>query len=188
MHPAALEGFARMLHEALPCLDTDNPMRVLDVGGSDVNGTVHGVISSSMRVDTIDVLDVEPGPGVTIVADATDPATWSLLSTRVDGRPYDLVICTEVLEHVSDPSRIVHGVTGVLRSGGWFIGTCASIGRRPHGVRGADDPASGEWYLNVSPAGLVAELLLGFDGDVIVEYSRRTSRSVTNDLYWRARL
>lgn len=179
MHPTALEGFRRMLDAT----DFDHPVRVLDVGGADVNGTVHSVIREHvgpLGIESIDVLDVEPGPGVTIVADATDPATWELHPG------YDLVISTETLEHVEDWRTIVGGAAGVLRPDGWFIGTCASLNRRPHGARGAYDPAPGEWYANIGPGPLAMVLMDRFGGEVVVEYSRRPEFPTTNDLYWRA--
>ena len=148
MHPTAEQGFRLMLNSAhleellsrtTPKGEPWRGLRVLDVGGADVNGTVHDVIRRGYLVQTIDVMDIAPGPGVTIVADATRASTWSEM------RDYDLVITTETLEHVKYWPTIVHGAYVALRPGGWFIGTCASTGRRPHGARGEYDPPEGEW-------------------------------------------
>jgi hypothetical protein len=190
MHPTALDGFKRML----PPLPYDRAsLRVLDVGGADVNGTVHDALRSEYVVEQLDVMDVAPGPGVTIVADATRLETWRELcritqSGSTEPALYDLVISTETLEHVQDWKMIVEGAALALRPGGWFIGTCAAIGRRPHGARGAHDPAPGEWYWNVDPTVLVHRLRNQFRGDVVVEYSRRPEFPTTNDLYWRAQV
>lgn len=181
MHPTALEGFRRMLHGAdLTLYDTSLlRMRVLDVGGADVNGTVHALIDPRAQIS---VMDIEAGPGVTIVADATDPETWA----DEGAASYDLVISTEVFEHVQGWGRIIGGIAFALRPGGWFVGTCASSGRRPHGARGAVDPAAGEWYANVHPTALADALTVCFEGEVVVEYSRRPDFPTTHDLYWRA--
>jgi hypothetical protein len=179
MHPTALEGFRRLL----PATGAQG-VNVLDVGGADVNGTVHEALSKRFSVVELDVLDIAAGPGVTMVGDASTSEFWRGLAES--GVRYDLVISTETLEHVEDWGSILRGSSMVLRSGGWFVGTCASVGRRPHGARGAHDPAPGEWYGNVRPDELVTMLLASFSGEVVVEYSRRPGFPTTNDLYWRA--
>lgn len=160
----------------------ERALRVLDIGGADVNGTVHEIVRLRRAIEpVIDVLDVAPGPGVTIVADATNLGGWN------DRREtYDLIISTETFEHVKFWRRIVVGAYAGLKPGGWFVGTCAAIGRRPHGARGEHWPPDGEHYANVSPSALIGELLAGFTGEVTVEYSRRPNFPTTHDLYWRA--
>lgn len=193
MHPTAEQGFVRMVDATfgrIVAMTQDRPLRVLDIGGADVNGTVHGALKGAgLRLLPIDVLDVEPGPGVTIVSDATDPATWRMLQREREnakGGLYDLVISTETFEHVEAWDQIVYGAASALRLGGWFIGTCAGFGRRPHGARGAHNPEPGEYYGNVLADYLIAFLCANFTGEVIVEYSRRPSFPTTSDLYWRA--
>ena len=179
MHPTAEDGFQRMLRNARPRQKAE---RALDVGGADVNGTVHDLVRGLCHVITLDVMDIAPGPGVTIVADATKASTWSEIGD------YDLVISTETLEHVEGWRTIVDGAARTLRPGGWFIGTCAGTGRRPHGARGEYDPPEGEWYRNIEPSELVNVLMCYFGGEVVVEYSRRPEFPTTNDLYWRAQV
>jgi len=192
MHPTAKQGFRRMLPGALLPHDGKS-MRVLDVGGADVWGTVHDTLRSEYMIGSIDVLDIAPGKGVTIVADATDSETWNelrkiTLPGSTKAALYDLVISTETFEHVRDWGGIVRGVASVLRPGGWFVGTCAGIGRRPHGARGEHHPPEGEWYENIGTDDLVAALMQSFRGDVVVEYSRLPEFPTTNDLYWRAQV
>jgi hypothetical protein len=79
---------------------------------------------------------------VQIVADARE---WD------PDREYDIVLCTELLEHVQHWERCVETAWRALADGGYLIITCASTGRRAHGARGALDPAPGEWYQNVPP-------------------------------------
>ncbi len=186
MHPAAEQGFARMLMEAAPwglASDLDAPeLRVLDVGGADVNGTIHGALGP---VSALDVVDIEAGPGVTIVADATIYDFWQDLQLKKE--PYDLVITTEFFEHISQWPLVIDGVLSVLRPGGWFVGTCASIDRTPHGARGERKPRLHEWYHNISPTHMAQALRTTFAGDVWVEYSWQSRMATTGDLYWRAR-
>jgi SAM-dependent methyltransferase len=187
MHPTALAGFRRMLAPIAPLGPPGSILRVLDVGGADVNGTVHDALRDSLgselggRTASIDVLDIAPGEGVTIVGDATDYGTWD----RIDRDAYDLVISTETFEHVERWHDIVLGVLGALKQGGWFVGTCASLGRRPHGARGEHNPPEGEYYRNVSPSDLVMALSLRFDGPLVVEYNREPLMPTTHDVYWR---
>lgn len=186
MHPTALDGFRRMLDPIVPVTLAPQHLRVLDVGGADVNGTVHATLREAFDSDvwsmSIDVLDIAEGEGVTIVGDATKEETWD----RIDRDAYDLVISTETFEHVQYWVDIVKGARGALKAGGWFVGTCASLGRRPHGARGEHVPPFGEYYGNVTPDALVS--VLGgvfFDGRLSVEYSREPSMPTTHDAYWR---
>lgn len=186
MHPTALAGFRRMLDPIVPLTLAPGHLMVLDVGGADVNGTVHAELREAFDADvwsmSIDVLDIADGPGVTIIGDATKDETWD----RIDPGAYDFVISTETFEHVQYWVDIVNGAHEVLKPGGWFVGTCASLGRRPHGARGEHVPPFGEYYGNVTPDALVSVLGGIFhDGRLTVEYSREPSMPTTHDAYWR---
>lgn len=193
MHAAALRGFTRNLEaiDGLPAPWTDDQVRVLDMGGQDVNGTVHRHILNLTHNVRLDVLDIEAGAGVTIVGDARNTDWW-------DGQPYDLVISTEMLEHLEDWQRAVEVASRILRPGGWFVGTCASTGRGAHGATGAPLPAEGEHYENVDPGELTSvftpvdlfDASIRFESgwDAIeVQYQRDPAEPTTHDLYWRAR-
>ncbi len=121
--------------------------KVLEIGARNINGTIRKFFCD---VDWVG-LDVEPGDGVDIVADAAD----------FDGKgEFDAVICTEVLEHAERAGMIVFAAFLALKPGGVLILTCAGPNRSPHGVAGAGKPAEGEWYQNVS-AGELTEWLEG---------------------------
>jgi hypothetical protein len=179
MHPAALENFKREWALALPEI-YQHPFRVLDMGGQDINGTVHGHIRADVGESLeLHVLDIEAGAGVTHVGDARDTSWW-------DGQPYDVVISTEMLEHLENWQHSVDVAHRVLRSGGWFIGTCASNGRQEHGATGAPMPAPDEWYRNVDPGTFVNNVkAYGFDR-INVGYEMNGAPT-THDLHWRAR-
>lgn len=176
MHMAARESFTRMINQIDALGGLEDVSRILDMGGANVNGTVHDLLPAGA---TIDVLDIEDGPGVTIVADARD--------YRAD-EPYDMVISTELLEHVDGWEKVVNTALFNLKPGGWFVGTAASLGRPEHGARGAAAPAAGEHYTNVIPGDLRRALQVryripsgGFEM-IAVGYL-----PVPGDVFWRAR-
>lgn len=169
MHPEARDGLTRQL--AASGLNLDAPWRVLDLGGRDINGSIRGLLPAAKWTG----LDIEPGPGVDLVHDATLP--WPEGWDR-----YDVVVCTEVLEHVERWPQLLRTAAQALEPGGpeaLFV-TCASTGRPEHGAAGAPLPGPGEWYGNVPPAVLKARLLDLFE-DVVVEYRR-----LPGDAYARA--
>lgn len=147
MHQAVLDWIGQFA--------TDDDLRVLDIGGRDLNGSPRRLFPNAAPYD---VLDLYPGPNVDIVADAT---TWRLPGPRGAERPfYDLVICTEVFEHLKDWPGVLQTAYEALRPGGWLLFTCAGPGRPIHsGI----EPVWGllpdeEHYANVSPDE-VAEVL-----------------------------
>jgi hypothetical protein len=67
-----------------------------------------------------------------------------------------------------------------------FVGTCASVGRRPHGATGAHDPVPGEHYGNVEPIDIAAALqAAGFSRfGVTYEIEPRGVSPTTHDAHW----
>jgi SAM-dependent methyltransferase len=114
---------------------------VLDIGGRDVNGTTRGLFPGA----TYTVVDINEAPNVDIVADAADLD----LPDR-----YDVVVCTEVLEHAERAPEIVAAAYRHLIPHGAFVATMAGPGRRPHSAHGDPDPRPGEFYSNVVPSEL----------------------------------
>lgn len=119
---------------------TIRPIRVLDVGGQNINGSPKDLFPNAV---TYDVLDITPAPNVTFVEDATgDWLPWLL---------YNVVVCTEVLEHVEQWPAVLKTCHRALLPGGRLILTCAGPGRFTHsGYRDSLELAPGEWYQNVS--------------------------------------
>lgn len=142
MHPEAYQGFGWALAEV--GINPTAHWRILDVGGQNVNGSVHDYFPYS----TIKTLDLE---NADIIADAT---TWE--PTEL----FDIVIATEVFEHVQDWRAVIKTMASALDpiGVGIFIATCASTNRPAHGATGAPMPAAGEWYKNVGPDELWPEL------------------------------
>lgn len=98
---------------------------ILDVGGRNVNGSVHELFGAA-SVTTTDIYDDD---GVDILADfSLDGVVDSLLLNE----KYDVCISTEVLEHAPRWPTIISNMVDTVRSGGWLVITCATTGRPPH--------------------------------------------------------
>jgi SAM-dependent methyltransferase len=58
-------------------------------------------------------LDLRPGPGVDVVGDA--------LGLAIASASVDVVLCTEMLEHVTEPQRAIDEIYRVLKPGGTLL-------------------------------------------------------------------
>ncbi len=130
---------------------------VLDLGGRNVNGSVRSLFPAA---DPYRTVDIAPGDGVDIAADAAD---WT------PDRQYGVVVCTEVFEHTPRWPEIVSTAQRALVTGGLFVATMAGPGRPEHSAVDGGPLRDGEYYGNVRPEQLYAVLLdLGFV-DVVVD-------------------
>lgn len=94
--------------------------RVLEVGSLNVNGSIRATIESQEPALYWGV-DIEPGPGVDEVISVHD------LIKRFGAEKFDLVISTEMLEHVEDWRDALRNLKAVVKVGGTLILTT----RRP---------------------------------------------------------
>jgi len=94
--------------------------RVLEIGAYNVNGSAR---EASPPGVTWVGLDLRPGPGVDIVADACG---------YDGGGQYDVVVCAETMEHCADHAGIIESAWRALRPGGLLIVTAANPLRQPH--------------------------------------------------------
>lgn len=138
---------------------TTEPISVLDIGGRDLNGSTRPLFPNADYT----ALDLRPGPGVDVVADAT---TW------VPDRVWDLVLCTEVFEHTPDWPQVCKTAFAACRPGGRFVVTCAGPGRAPHSGIAATGLTPGEYYANLSTQELHAGLAAAGWSEVRVERLR----------------
>lgn len=123
---------------------TTEPVAVLDIGGRDVTGPWGGSPRGLFPNATVyHVLDINAGPDVDIVADAS---TW-----EPNGQRYDVVISAECFEHTPAWPAIVRTAYKACAPGGRFIATMAGPGRPPHGALGAAGLERGEHYANIRP-------------------------------------
>lgn len=142
----------------VPHLTADS--EVLEIGGQDMNGSVRGLFAPARYL----CVDIAPGPGVDVVADA---AEWRPLDPD---RLFDVVVCCEVLEHTPVWREILRTAYDVMRPGGRLIVTCAGPGRPVHSGRSAvSELEDGEWYRNITPEELSGALRqAGFDASVFI--------------------
>lgn len=136
---------------------TDEPVSVLDLGGRDINGSPRGLWPNATRYTVLDIL---PGDGVDVVADAS---TWQPNDT------WDVVVSAETFEHTASWPAICRTAYMACRPGGTFIVTTAGPGRPPHsGIDGEFRLHPGEHYANV-PARELKRVLIetGFKNVVV---------------------
>lgn len=142
---------------------------VLEFGSRDINGSVRSVFAASRYVG----VDTIAGPCVDIVADAAHLAL---------DETFDVVVCTEVLEHVDDAAAlgICQSAMRHLSSGGTFIATMAGPGRHEHSAIDGNALHPGEFYRNVDAATLAGWLSAAgfarFDIDIAGRDIRCTAR------------
>lgn len=116
MHPTAMDFVCRTLsaeHVA--------GKRVLEVGSYDVNGTVRPHVESLGPAEYLGV-DAADGPCVDMVADCAN------LANAVGYAAWDVVITTEMLEHVEDWRACMYQLVAALKPGGVLLITTRSPG------------------------------------------------------------
>lgn len=136
---------------------TGEPINVLDIGGRDVNGTLRDLFPNADYT----VLDIRPGPNVDIIADARE---WD-----PDGRKWELILCTEVFEHVQGWPKICVAARKACGPNGRFVVTCAGLGRPAHSGFEATGPQPGEFYENLTARALDSALVAAGWVDVKAE-------------------
>ncbi|MBN1872067.1 MAG: class I SAM-dependent methyltransferase [Candidatus Omnitrophica bacterium] len=94
---------------------------VIEIGSFDVNGSLRPLIESYKPREYIGV-DIEEGPGVDKICSVED------LSKEMSGNRFDLVIATELLEHVKDWRKAVRNIKDICKEGGLILITTRSIG------------------------------------------------------------
>jgi SAM-dependent methyltransferase len=112
--------------------------RVLEVGSLDVNGGLRSVLEHYGPAEYVGV-DLVHGPGVDIVC------RGERLAATFGAESFDVLVATEVLEHVRDWRALVVNLKRVCRPGGRIVITTRSPGFPFHGYPhdywrfGADD-------------------------------------------------
>jgi SAM-dependent methyltransferase len=100
--------------------------RVLEVGSLDVNGGLRSVLEHFGPAEYVGV-DLVPGPGVDVVCRGEE------LAAAFGAESFDVVVATEVIEHVRDWRALVRNLKRVSRAGGRIVITTRSPGFPFHG-------------------------------------------------------
>jgi len=115
MHPSVLAWVGDILagHDILG-------RQILEAGSADVNGTVRPLLQPlAARYKGV---DIAPGPGVDEICDVYQ------LCDRMGRAQWDIVIATELLEHVTDWRTAVTELAGAVKPGGLLLITTRSPG------------------------------------------------------------
>jgi len=131
------------MHEAVTDFvgrHADTAGRVLELGSRNINGSVRHLFADAATYVGVDPVD---GPDVDIVGDG------STIEVLFDS--FDVVVCTEVLEHVDDTiaAGIIANAHRHLVPGGRFVMTCAGPGRGAHSAIDERPIRPWEFYRNV---------------------------------------
>ncbi len=100
--------------------------RVIEVGSSDVNGSLRPLLETYNPKEYIGV-DISAGKGVDLICDAGD------LAAKFGSRSFDVVISTELLEHVKDWRLAIHNIKDICKPAGKLLITTRSFGFVYHG-------------------------------------------------------
>ena len=99
---------------------------VIEVGSKDVNGSLRSFVESREPAEYIGV-DIEMGPGVDILCSAED------IIDKFGKDAFDLVLSTELIEHVEDWRKVISNFKNICRQGGIILITTRSQGFKYHG-------------------------------------------------------
>ena len=125
---------------------------VLDVGSLDINGNNKGFFKNC------DYTGIDIAEGKNVDGWSTGHTFNPLLD---DGsvKLYDTIISTECFEHDKYYALTLNNIVRLLKPGGLFLFTCATIGRKEHGTRRTDTYSSPlttqledwqDYYLNLT--------------------------------------
>src|SRR4051794_36911950 len=96
-------------------------LSVLEVGALAGNGSARALVARHGPARYVGV-DMEQGPGVDEVCTAEG------LIARFGENAFDVVLSTEMLEHVFDWRAVLHNLKGVVKPGGLLLLTTRSFG------------------------------------------------------------
>ncbi len=101
--------------------------KVLDIGSFNVNGNEKPWFENCDFIG----LDIGPGPGVDVVCPANE--------YNEPDNTFDTIISCECWEHNPFYKESILNSIRMLKSGGYFIFTCATTGRPVHGTKSQDE-------------------------------------------------
>ena len=147
MHAAALGWIAQHA--------STDAVRVLDVGGRDINGSPRGLFPNATEYIVVDPVDHS---SVDIVADVLKLKATG--KTKMSVGTFDVIIYAEVAEHADNWADHVAHMIDLLNDGGRLVVTAAGPTRAPHSAYDGAEVRPDEHYQNVSPDALSDALYL----------------------------
>lgn len=99
---------------------------LIELGALDMNGSLRPIVESLNPAKYIGV-DIQKGPGVDMVCDALD------IIEKFGKASFDIVIATELIEHIRDWRKIVSNIKNICKPGGIVLITTRSKGFEFHG-------------------------------------------------------
>jgi len=118
-----------------------NSGSILEVGSRNVNGTARDYFSCCEYLG----IDLSKGPGVDLVESALDHRERKIR--------YNVIVCTETLEHDSCWSGTLQAMRSMLHRHGLLIITAAGPNRPEHGTHEhtpEDSPETLDYYRNIT--------------------------------------
>lgn len=100
--------------------------RVIEVGSLNVNGSLRNTIMKFNPLDYIGI-DIIKGLGVDIICRAED------MIEEFGENSFDVVVSTELIEHVKDWRKVISNIKNVCKLGGIILITTRSYGFPFHG-------------------------------------------------------
>jgi hypothetical protein len=94
--------------------------KVLEVGSFNVNGSVRDIVSVNIGID------MRKGNGVDLVLPAED------LLLEFPESYFDSLVTTETIEHIEHWKEALTAMSKVVKPGGWWVATMASLSKRYH--------------------------------------------------------
>jgi len=101
--------------------------RVLEVGSKYVNGSIRPLVERFFKPKEYLGIDIEPGKFVDMVLPAEEIVKY------FGEESFDIIISTELLEHVSSWRVVINNIKAALKRGGYVYITTRSYGFPRHG-------------------------------------------------------
>lgn len=120
-NPACIDFFKKNLKE-----EYIKEKSIIEVGSMDINGSLRSIVELFRPSEYVGV-DIQMGPGVDQLYRAED------LIIKFGSNRFDMLICTELLEHVEDWVKVIHNLKQIIKPEGVLCISTRSKGFRYHG-------------------------------------------------------